>query len=182
VSFEIIFPSFAIGPAEWLTVLEALHMVTGRLAYRQVFDFWLKICGVGIGMGVSGIVVGFEFGRTRANCRDCPVRSRGHCCRTRRSRRSCSWDRSSACCVRPNRGHVVADPVAHQPRVVSGDRVRRSGAAEAFDDAPRCLQSRDRFRANTNISGDFRSARFDTWATIAHVQRFVVPTDAILSW
>ena len=30
VSFHIIFPSFTIGLAAWLTVLEALHLATGR--------------------------------------------------------------------------------------------------------------------------------------------------------
>ena len=30
VSFHIIFPSFTIGLAAWLTVLEALHLSTGR--------------------------------------------------------------------------------------------------------------------------------------------------------
>jgi cytochrome d ubiquinol oxidase subunit I len=63
VSFHIIFPSFTIGLAAWLTVLEALHMITGRPAYRRIFDFWLRIFGVAFGMGVvSGIVLGFEFG------------------------------------------------------------------------------------------------------------------------
>src|SRR5579859_198966 len=63
VSFHIIFPSFTIGLAAWLTVLEALHLITGRPAYRRVFDFWLKIFGIAFGMGVvSGIVLAFEFG------------------------------------------------------------------------------------------------------------------------
>jgi cytochrome d ubiquinol oxidase subunit I len=39
VSFHIIFPSFTIGLAAWLTVLEALHQWTGRPAYRVVFEF-----------------------------------------------------------------------------------------------------------------------------------------------
>jgi cytochrome d ubiquinol oxidase subunit I len=30
ISFHIIFPSFTIGLAAWLTVLEALHLRTGR--------------------------------------------------------------------------------------------------------------------------------------------------------
>ncbi len=34
ISFHIIFPAFTIGLAAWLTVLEALHLRTGRLAYR----------------------------------------------------------------------------------------------------------------------------------------------------
>ena len=63
VSFHIIFPSFTIGLAAWLTVLEALHLWTGRPAYRLVFEFWLKIFGVGFGLGVvSGIVMAFQFG------------------------------------------------------------------------------------------------------------------------
>src|ERR1700730_14299359 len=63
VSFHIVFPSFTIGLAAWLTTIEALHLVTGRPAYRIVFDFWLKIFGVAFGLGVvSGIVMAFEFG------------------------------------------------------------------------------------------------------------------------
>jgi cytochrome bd ubiquinol oxidase subunit I len=63
VSFHIIFPSFTIGLAAWLTVLEALHLRTGRPAYRLVFEFWLKIFGVAFGLGVvSGIVMAFQFG------------------------------------------------------------------------------------------------------------------------
>ncbi|MGL4968157.1 MAG: cytochrome ubiquinol oxidase subunit I [Inquilinus sp.] len=63
VSFHIIFPSFTIGLAAWLTVLEALHLATGRPAYRAVFEFWLRIFAVAFGLGVvSGIVMAFEFG------------------------------------------------------------------------------------------------------------------------
>jgi cytochrome bd ubiquinol oxidase subunit I len=32
ISFHIIFPSFTIGLAAWLTILEALHVATGRPA------------------------------------------------------------------------------------------------------------------------------------------------------
>jgi cytochrome bd ubiquinol oxidase subunit I len=63
VSFHIIFPAFSIGLAAWLTVLEALHLRTGRPVYRTLFEFWLKIFGVAFGMGVvSGVVMAFEFG------------------------------------------------------------------------------------------------------------------------
>jgi cytochrome bd ubiquinol oxidase subunit I len=63
ISFHIIFPSFTIGLAAWLTVLEALHLATGRQIYRQVFEFWLRIFGVAFGLGVvSGIVMAFQFG------------------------------------------------------------------------------------------------------------------------
>jgi cytochrome d ubiquinol oxidase subunit I len=53
ITFHIIFPSFTIGLAAWLTVLEALHLATGRPVYRVIFDFWLKIFGVAFGLGVG---------------------------------------------------------------------------------------------------------------------------------
>src|SRR6266576_419589 len=63
ISFHIIFPSFTIGLAAWLTVLETLWIATGRPAYRVIFDFWLKIFGVAFGLGVvSGVVMAFQFG------------------------------------------------------------------------------------------------------------------------
>src|ERR1700727_1578317 len=63
ISFHIIFPSFTIGLAAWLAVLEGLHLVTDKPVYRRLFDFWLKIFAVAFGLGVvSGIVLAFEFG------------------------------------------------------------------------------------------------------------------------
>ena len=63
ISFHIIFPSFTIGLAAWLTVLESLHLSTGRPAYCVLFEFWLKIFGVAFGFGVvSGVVMAFELG------------------------------------------------------------------------------------------------------------------------
>ena len=78
ITFHIIFPSFTIGLAAWLCVLEGLHLVTARPVYRRLFDFWLKIFGVAFGMGVvSGIVMGFEFGTNWSRWLKPPVRSRG---------------------------------------------------------------------------------------------------------
>jgi hypothetical protein len=51
VSFHITFPSFTIGLAAWLTVLEASHLATGRSAYRLVFDDF--DLGVGILFGLT---------------------------------------------------------------------------------------------------------------------------------
>ena len=63
ISFHIIFPSFTIGLAAWLVVLEGLHLRSAHPVYRRLFDFWLKIFGVTFGLGVvSGIVMAFEFG------------------------------------------------------------------------------------------------------------------------
>jgi cytochrome d ubiquinol oxidase subunit I len=63
ISFHIIFPAFTIGLAAWLTVLEAMHLRSGKRVYRTLFEFWLKIFGVAFGMGVvSGVVMAFQFG------------------------------------------------------------------------------------------------------------------------
>ena len=63
ISFHIIFPAFTIGLAAWLTVLEALHLRTGKQVYQTLFEFWLKIFGIAFGLGVvSGVVMGFQFG------------------------------------------------------------------------------------------------------------------------
>src|SRR6201999_3665810 len=63
ITFHIIFPSFTIGLAAWLTVLETLHLRSRRPVYRALFEFWLKIFGIAFGLGVvSGIVMAFEFG------------------------------------------------------------------------------------------------------------------------
>src|SRR6202453_2133295 len=63
ISFHIIFPSFTIGLAAFLTLLEGLHLATGRPTYRVLFEFWLKIFAVACGIGVvTGIVMAFQFG------------------------------------------------------------------------------------------------------------------------
>jgi cytochrome bd ubiquinol oxidase subunit I len=63
MSFHIIFPSFSIGLASYLAVLEALWLWTGRELFISLFNYWLKIFAVAFGMGVvSGIVMSYQFG------------------------------------------------------------------------------------------------------------------------
>ena len=63
VSFHFIFPSFSIGLASYLAVLEALWLRTKDEAYLDLFKFWLKIFAVAFAMGVvSGIVMSYQFG------------------------------------------------------------------------------------------------------------------------
>jgi cytochrome d ubiquinol oxidase subunit I len=63
VSFHFIFPSFSIGLASFLMVLEALWLKTGKALYLDLFKYWLKIFAVTFGMGVvSGIVMSYQFG------------------------------------------------------------------------------------------------------------------------
>src|SRR3569833_2074434 len=63
VSFHFIFPSFTIGLASYLAVLEARWLWTGRAVFLDLFKYWLKIFALVFGMGVvSGIVMSYEFG------------------------------------------------------------------------------------------------------------------------
>ncbi|MXO59974.1 cytochrome ubiquinol oxidase subunit I [Altererythrobacter salegens] len=63
VSFHFIFPSFSIGLASFLMVLEGLWLKTGKSIYLDLFRFWLKIFAVAFAMGVvSGIVMSYQFG------------------------------------------------------------------------------------------------------------------------
>ena len=63
IAFHILFPSFSIGLAAYLAVLEGLWLKTGRRVYLDLFQYWLKIFAIGFSMGVvSGIVMSYEFG------------------------------------------------------------------------------------------------------------------------
>jgi len=63
IAFHIIFPSFTIGLASYLAVLEGLWLKTKQAAYRDLYRYWTKIFAVSFGMGVvSGIVMSYQFG------------------------------------------------------------------------------------------------------------------------
>ncbi len=63
VAFHIIFPSFTIGLASYLAVLEGLWLKTGNVAFRNLYLFWVKIFALAFGMGVvSGVVMSYQFG------------------------------------------------------------------------------------------------------------------------
>ncbi len=63
IAFHIIFPSFTIGLASYLAVLEGLWLKTGDDAYYALYRFWLKIFAVSFGLGVvSGVVMSYQFG------------------------------------------------------------------------------------------------------------------------
>lgn len=63
VSFHFIFPSFSIGLASYLMVLEGLWLKTGQGVYANLYRYWLKIFAVVFGMGVvSGVVLSYQFG------------------------------------------------------------------------------------------------------------------------
>src|SRR5437868_8007408 len=63
VSFHFIFPSFTIGLASYLAVLEGLWLRTSEERFINLFRYWLKIFAIVFAMGVvSGIVMSYEFG------------------------------------------------------------------------------------------------------------------------
>ncbi|MEA3001628.1 MAG: cytochrome bd ubiquinol oxidase subunit [Sphingomonadales bacterium] len=63
VSFHFLFPSFSIGLASYLAVLEGLWLWTRREVYFTLFRYWLKIFAIAFAMGVvSGIVLSYQFG------------------------------------------------------------------------------------------------------------------------
>jgi cytochrome d ubiquinol oxidase subunit I len=63
IAFHIIFPSFTIGLASFLAVLEGLWLATRNEAFKQLYLFWLKIFAISFGMGVvTGVVMSYEIG------------------------------------------------------------------------------------------------------------------------
>jgi cytochrome d ubiquinol oxidase subunit I len=63
LAFHIVYPSFTIGLASYLAVLEALWLITRRETFQRLYLFWLKIFAISFGMGVvTGVVMSYEFG------------------------------------------------------------------------------------------------------------------------
>jgi cytochrome d ubiquinol oxidase subunit I len=63
IAFHIIFPSFTIGLASFLAVLEGLWLATRNEAFKVLYLFWVKIFAISFGMGVvTGVVLSYEIG------------------------------------------------------------------------------------------------------------------------
>jgi cytochrome bd ubiquinol oxidase subunit I len=63
IAFHIIFPSFTIGLASFLAVLEGLWLTTRNEAFKTLYLFWVKIFAISFGMGVvTGVVMSYELG------------------------------------------------------------------------------------------------------------------------
>lgn len=63
IAFHIIFPSFTIGLASYLAVLEGMWLATKKPAYRTLYFYWIKIFALAFGMGVvSGVVMSYQLG------------------------------------------------------------------------------------------------------------------------
>ncbi|MFN3512655.1 MAG: cytochrome ubiquinol oxidase subunit I [Phenylobacterium sp.] len=63
IAFHIIFPSFTIGLASYLAVLEGLWLATRNEVFKTLYLFWVKIFAISFGMGVvSGVVMSYQLG------------------------------------------------------------------------------------------------------------------------
>ncbi len=63
IGFHILFPTFTIGLAGLLVVLEGLWLKTADGIYRVAYRFWLKLFALSFGMGVvTGVVLSYEVG------------------------------------------------------------------------------------------------------------------------
>jgi cytochrome bd ubiquinol oxidase subunit I len=63
IAWHIIFPSFSIGLASYLAVLEGLWLKTSNPVFKSLYLFWVKIFAISFGMGVvSGVVMSYQFG------------------------------------------------------------------------------------------------------------------------
>jgi cytochrome d ubiquinol oxidase subunit I len=63
VTFHIIFPSFTIGLASYLAVLEGAWLFTKQQSFKNLYLFWVKVFALAFGMGVvSGVVMSYQFG------------------------------------------------------------------------------------------------------------------------
>ncbi|MCS0502066.1 cytochrome ubiquinol oxidase subunit I [Ancylobacter mangrovi] len=62
-AFHILWPTFTIGIAWFVTLLSLLWWRTGKTVYRDLMRFWMRIFALGFGMGViTGIVMSYEIG------------------------------------------------------------------------------------------------------------------------
>lgn len=63
IAFHILFPSFTVGLASYLAVLEGLWLTTRKERFRNLYLFWLKIFAISFGMGVvTGVVMSYQIG------------------------------------------------------------------------------------------------------------------------
>ncbi len=63
IAWHIVFPSFTIGLASYLAVLEGLWLKTGRPVFQTLYLFWVKVFAISFGMAVvSGVVMSYQFG------------------------------------------------------------------------------------------------------------------------
>src|ERR1700751_4812764 len=68
IVYYIIWPTYSLGIAWFLTLFNALWLLTGKVVYRQLMRFWLRLFALGFVMGVvTGVVLSYEIGANWSN-------------------------------------------------------------------------------------------------------------------
>ncbi|HMA73025.1 MAG TPA: cytochrome ubiquinol oxidase subunit I, partial [Xanthobacteraceae bacterium] len=63
IGWHILLPAFTIGMASYITILEGMHLVTGRSVYLRISMYWIRIFSVVFGVGVvTGVIMPFQIG------------------------------------------------------------------------------------------------------------------------
>jgi cytochrome d ubiquinol oxidase subunit I len=63
ISFHIVLAALTIGLANFLMVLEALWLKSGRQIYLDVYRYWLKVFALNVAVGTaSGLILEYQFG------------------------------------------------------------------------------------------------------------------------
>src|ERR1700730_7850171 len=63
IGWHILLPAFTIGMAAYITILEGMHLVTGRSVYLRISMYWIRIFSVAFGVGVvTGVIMPFQIG------------------------------------------------------------------------------------------------------------------------
>ena len=57
MSFHIVFPSFTIGLASFIAVLETLWLFTNREVYHNLLKYWMRVFAIAFGMGVERVAL-----------------------------------------------------------------------------------------------------------------------------
>jgi len=71
IGWHILLPSFTVGLASYVAVLEGLFFFSGDEAWYRIARFWTRIFSVSFAMGVvSGIIMPFQFGTNWARFSD----------------------------------------------------------------------------------------------------------------
>ena len=68
IGCHIIWPTYLIGIASFITLLNILWLRTGKLVYQQLMRFWIHLFALGFVMGVvTGVVLSYEIGANWSN-------------------------------------------------------------------------------------------------------------------
>ncbi len=68
IGYHIIWPTYSIGIASFITLLDLLWLRTGKPVYQQLRHFWTRLFALGFVMGVvTGVVLSYEIGANWSN-------------------------------------------------------------------------------------------------------------------